>query len=407
MRQTPLAQANTLPNLFPQMALHSPKRPPSLVVSLQLSPGEPSPSPLSAEPEWAKALEAGALVVEGSATTATASAVICIVGAPQEVLSEAFTSTGNDDALNTGSQKGQGQAGNGNGTDDDDDDNTPLDRLSATATATTTPAARQPRQSIQPILATIPITLADPFSLDAYSLLLRRHARIGKDLLLARVTTVSAGRLFHDVYEAHAINKVLFRTQPEEGLLHRMKSRNPLNNLEIVGDVWYYRVSVLDIRRGIEDLKKKAQRESILKEKQLSCADKLAPPSATNGHRRFSLAAVATTALEAAAELVSPVIHGHGSHRRASSSYVPVETVIRTLPSPVTVEDSERSSPLGGQPKERFSPIKSAGSGGRKSPSSGMSPPSGPIIFRAEFFGTDDDFLMKAAVRAYFKEVGY
>ncbi|KAI8621350.1 hypothetical protein BC830DRAFT_1039243, partial [Chytriomyces sp. MP71] len=60
--------------------------------------------------------------------------------------------------------------------------------------------------------------------------------------LLARVVTVDPQEetRFYYSYSAHHINKVLFRTQPEEGLLHRMKAKNPLNNMVIIGDVHYY-----------------------------------------------------------------------------------------------------------------------------------------------------------------------
>ena len=69
----------------------------------------------------------------------------------------------------------------------------------------------------------------DPFTLECFESLLRVHAEKGKDFILARVTTVDPAdetRLYYSYYAAHHINKVLFRTQPEEGLLHRMKAKN-------------------------------------------------------------------------------------------------------------------------------------------------------------------------------------
>lgn len=83
----------------------------------------------------------------------------------------------------------------------------------------------------------------DPFTLEPLEGLIILHAQQGKDFILARVTTVDPvdeNRYYYSYYAAHHINKVLFRTQPEEGLLHRMKARNPLNNMTIVGDVFYY-----------------------------------------------------------------------------------------------------------------------------------------------------------------------
>ncbi|KAG0276216.1 hypothetical protein BGZ95_007834 [Linnemannia exigua] len=91
----------------------------------------------------------------------------------------------------------------------------------------------------------------DPFTLDSFENLMRMHASRGKDFIIARVTTQDPNdenKHYHSYYGAHQINKVLFRTQPDEGLLHRMKARNPLNNMLVVGDVHYYIISAADIK---------------------------------------------------------------------------------------------------------------------------------------------------------------
>lgn len=74
----------------------------------------------------------------------------------------------------------------------------------------------------------------DPFTLDSFESLIRAHTAAGKDFILARVITredVPEGqaametgqpRIFTSIYQAHQANRILFRTQPEEGLLHRM-----------------------------------------------------------------------------------------------------------------------------------------------------------------------------------------
>ena len=59
--------------------------------------------------------------------------------------------------------------------------------------------------------------------------MIQTHAEKNKDFIVARVTTVDPHdeqRFYYSYYAAHHINKVLFRTQPEEGLLHRMKAKN-------------------------------------------------------------------------------------------------------------------------------------------------------------------------------------
>eukprot|EP00834_Sanchytrium_tribonematis_P000367 NODE_7_length_67686_cov_1.621421.p13 type:complete len:352 gc:universal NODE_7_length_67686_cov_1.621421:57943-58998(+) len=86
----------------------------------------------------------------------------------------------------------------------------------------------------------------DPFTLDSFKELILNHADQEKDYILARVITMDPKdntRFYYSYYPGHNINKVLFRTQPEEGLLHRMKAKNPLNNMTIVGDVFYYAIS--------------------------------------------------------------------------------------------------------------------------------------------------------------------
>lgn len=69
----------------------------------------------------------------------------------------------------------------------------------------------------------------DPLTLDSFETLMRLHASKDKDFIVARVTTqdpIDENKVYHSYYGAHQINKVLFRTQPKEGLLHRMKARN-------------------------------------------------------------------------------------------------------------------------------------------------------------------------------------
>ena len=69
----------------------------------------------------------------------------------------------------------------------------------------------------------------DPFTLESFQSLLTLHSQAGKNLILARVVTVDPDnddKLYYSYYAAHHINKILFRTQPEEGLLHRMKAKN-------------------------------------------------------------------------------------------------------------------------------------------------------------------------------------
>ncbi|KAJ3150476.1 hypothetical protein HDU86_006649 [Geranomyces michiganensis] len=112
-----------------------------------------------------------------------------------------------------------------------------------------TPASVVSASNVDPSAVLVDVldaTNEDPFTLEPFAALIDLCAEREKDFVLARVTTVDPNdeeRLYYSYYAAHHINKVLFRTQPEEGLLHRMKAKNPLNNMTIVGDVHYFVVS--------------------------------------------------------------------------------------------------------------------------------------------------------------------
>lgn len=95
----------------------------------------------------------------------------------------------------------------------------------------------------------------ESFTLDTFDALIRAAYAKRKGFILARVTTEDPhdpSKLYHSYYAAHHINKVMFRTQPELGLLHRMKSKNPLNNMVIVGDVDYFIVDVASVERSLK-----------------------------------------------------------------------------------------------------------------------------------------------------------
>ena len=61
------------------------------------------------------------------------------------------------------------------------------------------------------------------------------HEEKNSNFVIARVQTVDPDdetRFYFSYYAAHHINKVLFRTQPEEGLLHRMRAKNVSHELK-------------------------------------------------------------------------------------------------------------------------------------------------------------------------------
>merc|ERR1711915_779814 len=77
-----------------------------------------------------------------------------------------------------------------------------------------------------------------------------------KDLILARVNTPDPYRqdlLCSYYYIASEVNKVLFKYESSRRLLHRMKVRNPLNNMYIIGQVQYFRIKKEEVDRAIVD----------------------------------------------------------------------------------------------------------------------------------------------------------
>ena len=83
----------------------------------------------------------------------------------------------------------------------------------------------------------------EPFTLETFHGLIFLHHSKSLDFIIARVRTKDPkdeNRDYYSYYSAHHINKVLFQTDVNAGLLHRLNSKNPLNNIDIVGDVHYY-----------------------------------------------------------------------------------------------------------------------------------------------------------------------
>lgn len=106
----------------------------------------------------------------------------------------------------------------------------------------------------------------DSFTLDTFDKLIRKARRANKSFLLARVTTQDSHNVSHEYYShypAHQLNKILFRTQPEAGLLHRMRCRNPRNNMEIIGQVEYYEINPEAVDKALQGAEMERGREQL------------------------------------------------------------------------------------------------------------------------------------------------
>lgn len=111
-----------------------------------------------------------------------------------------------------------------------------------------TPSAESPK------LDEIDANAHETFTLEEMRVLILNYRKKNKDFIIARVTTADPDNqsLFYNFYYAAAeINRVLFRYEPSRRLLHRMKVKNPLNNMYIIGQVFYYKISCGEIDQAI------------------------------------------------------------------------------------------------------------------------------------------------------------
>lgn len=209
-------------------------------------------------------------------------------------------------------------------------------------------------------------TKEDPFTLESFEGLIKTSMKLGKDFIIARVVTMDGGdmpvngndedavplsqrKLFFSYYAAHTINRVLFRTQPEEGLLHRMKAKNPMNNLLVVGDVHYYVIRAKD--PSSNPLYTPISENTIAMESIVSVnEDEEKEKEKANGEQQDVIAsptsAVNSLNLQEAPQAPRPVIY------KSTST--------------VTADE--------------------------------------PLVYNAYYYATDDDYLMRRSVREYFKE---
>ncbi|KAM0671247.1 hypothetical protein CWI42_090710 [Ordospora colligata] len=112
-------------------------------------------------------------------------------------------------------------------------------------------------QSAQPgELDVLDANTIETFTLEEFKALVLDCRTKNKDLIIARVTTPDPedqNILYNFYYAASELNRILFRFESDRRLLHRMKVRNPLNNMYILGQVYYYKVIPLDVDSALVD----------------------------------------------------------------------------------------------------------------------------------------------------------
>ncbi|KAI5189963.1 hypothetical protein NECID01_0758 [Nematocida sp. AWRm77] len=186
----------------------------------------------------------------------------------------------------------------------------------------------------------------EPFTLESFKKSIIESLKAGKEYILAKVTTSdpnNASSLYNYYYSAYEINKILFKYETDRHLLHRMKVRNPMNNMFIMGQVYYYKVGIEDVEQGLQEY------DHPSKESTKGC------PKAFTA-QPFQ------------------IDHSYVGLVDKKSKEHDLRTISRDLFKPVLLEKERKSEAL------------------RK------------VQIRSRYFANDSDFLVKTSVREYFKQ---
>lgn len=200
---------------------------------------------------------------------------------------------------------------------------------------------------------------SETFTLEEYRKIILDFRKVEKDFILARVTTPDPYRqdvLYNYYYIASEVNKVLFKYESSRKLLHRMKVRNPLNNMYIIGQVYYYYISCEEVDKALVDC--------FFRNKRIN----------KEGRRAFSA--------------VFRSIHNQ----------IPSDTYLATSKDTDFPRNKKKETV---QVKSYKDIIEDVKQGKLKVPENDTTPLM--VTYNARFFATDDDFLLKNETRDYFK----
>ncbi|KAI4290756.1 hypothetical protein PAPHI01_0030 [Pancytospora philotis] len=202
----------------------------------------------------------------------------------------------------------------------------------------------------------------ETFTLEEMKKLILSYRKRDKDFLIARVTTPNPddqSTLYNFYYAAAEINRVLFKFESSRRLLHRMRVKNPLNNMYIVGQVFYYKITTEEIDRAIVDYYFNSEKEKKSLRRAFSAV--------------FSKSQHITSADER-------------KKQRARDS--------------LDISNKEAREAADPQ-KAPCDIIQCVGRGEVKTPSD--IPSDRRVVYTAKYFATDDDFLIKTEIRDYFR----
>jgi len=201
------------------------------------------------------------------------------------------------------------------------------------------------------------------FTLELLRKLISESRGLNKDFLIARITTSDPNDqsvFYNYYYSAFEVNKILFKYESNRKLLHRMKVKNPLNNMQIIGQVSYYKITTQEFDRAVVEY---------------YFGGAPLPPKKTR--RAFS------TIIRDTERLNEQKIIEDGRSKDTNDIVRHLGTKrIYESKSPEEIIESVRQGLL-------FLPCENLG--GRK------------VIYDATYFASDDDFLLRADIREYFR----
>lgn len=202
----------------------------------------------------------------------------------------------------------------------------------------------------------------ETFTLEEMRKLILSYRKKDKDFLIARVTTPDPDDqsvFYNFYYSAAEINRILFKFESNRRLLHRMRVKNPLNNMYIVGQVFYYKLTVQDVDKAIVEYFFRTEKEQK--------------------KTRQAFSAIFSR-----------------SHQ--TSSQDTAENQRSKDCSDIRQEPARRNS----REKAYWEVIESVKKG--ETPLPEDIPSEREVEYSAKFFATDDDFLVRSEVRDYFKK---
>lgn len=202
------------------------------------------------------------------------------------------------------------------------------------------------------------------FTLELLRKLISDSRKLNKDFLIARITTSDPNDqavFYNYYYSAFEVNKILFKYESNRKLLHRMKVKNPLNNMHVIGQVSYYKITTDEFDRAIVEYYFGDSSSQLKKTRR-----------AFSTIVRDSSQRIDQNILEKERAKDTNDLVGNSTSRSICERKSPSEII----------EDVKNGSVL--LPKENR--------GNRK------------IRYNATYFASDDDFLLRVDIREYFRK---